>query len=135
MKKQEIEYKIRANLAKGDEALTIFQAQSPLKLRYFVLLGPLGMLSLRFYIIALSKFGVYFYRSNSLGAFKDYDFFEYDEIQSTEYGKGLLTKALTFYFLNGRKLKLKAQAKGTRQVCTYTPETQALLQQKIPLHS
>lgn len=131
MKKQQAELLFKQNLVAGDKIEAFFVAQSPIYWPYFLVAGPLAFLAMRMYYIVLSNKGLYFYRPNMLGAYHDFDFFLYKEIESIKYGKGVLTKPLLLLFSNGRKLKIKAPTKG-RGDNKYSPEMQAKLIDRIP---
>ena len=74
---------------------------------------------------------LYFHRLNLLGKFKDYDFFEFNEIDSVKIGGGILQRPMTFQFKNKRKIKIKAQLKGVEKVAKLTPEVQQYIENNI----
>jgi len=114
---------INENLSQGDVLVGYFQATQSFKLWLFFLIGPLAVLSMRFYFVAVTQRGVYFHRLNFWGKFADYDFFQFDEIENVDIGDGFIQKPMRYFFKNGRKLKLKAQLKGTQKVAKLDEET------------
>lgn len=114
---------INENLSQGDVLVGFFQATQSFKLWLFFLIGPLAVLSMKFYFVAVTQRGIYFHRLNFWGKFADYDFFQFDEIENVEMGDGFLQKPMQYFFKNGRKLKLKAQLKGTQKVAKLDEET------------
>lgn len=113
---------IKKDLASEEELIGFFQAQGAFRLWLFFIIGPLAVLSLRQYFVAVTNKGIHFHLLNILGKFSQHDFFSYDEIKKIEIGKGMLQIPIKFFFEN-KKLKIKAQKKGFERVATVDEKT------------
>ena len=122
---------VKENLTEADSLLGLFQATKPFKIWLFLILGPLAVLSVRTYIIAVSEQGIYFHRLNLMGKFTDFDFFTYNEINQVKFGKGWLQCPAAFLFFNDRRLYVKAQLKGVKKVAKLSGDLQRIIEQKI----
>jgi hypothetical protein len=133
MNKDQAKKHIEENLVDGDSLIGFFQAVSPLNIWLLFLIGPLSLLSMKTYFLAVTEKGISFHRVNLLGKFKEHDFFEFDDIESVEIGKGVLQRPMKFLFKNGRKVKVKAQLKGVEKVAKLLPDVQKYIETNIPL--
>ena len=133
MNKEQAKKYIEGNLNNGDSLIGFFQAISPPKIWLAFLIGPLFILSMRAYFIAVSEKGIYFYKLSLLGKFNEHDFFEFDDIESVKIGKGLLQRPMKFTFKNNRKIKIKAQLKGVKKIAKLLPAVQQHIENKVPL--
>ena len=131
MNKSQVEVHVKDSLEGDDSLIGFFQAMQLPKIWLYFLIGPLAFLSMKTYFVAVSKRGLYFHRLNLLGKFKDYDFFEFNEIDSVKIGGGILQRPMTFQFKNKRKIKIKAQLKGVEKVAKLTPEVQQYIENNI----
>lgn len=133
MNKQKAKEYIEQNLNDDDTLVGFFQAISPPKIWLLFLIGPLFVLSMRSYFLAVTEKGIFFYKLSLLGKFKEHDFFEFSEIESVKIGKGLLQRPMKFVFKNNRKIKVKAQLKGVEKLAKLLPDVQQYIENKIPL--
>ena len=133
MNKEQAQEHIEQTLKENDTLIGFFQAISPPKIWMFFIIGPLAILSMQGYFLAVTEKGLYFYKLSLLGKFKSCDFFEFDEIESVKIGKGILQRPMKFHFKNNRKIKVKAQLKGIEKVAKITPDVQSYIENKIPL--
>jgi hypothetical protein len=133
MNKEQAQVYIQKNVKEDDTLIGFFQAISPPKIWMFFVLGPLAILSMRMYFLAVTERGIYFYKLSLLGKFKDCDFFEFDEIENVKIGKGILQRPMKFHFKNNRKIKVKAQLKGHKKVAKVTADVQSYIENRIPL--
>ncbi len=133
MNKEQAQVYIQQNVKEDDILIGFFQAISPPKIWMFFVLGPLAILSMRMYFLAVTERGIYFYKLSLLGKFKDCDFFEFDEIENVKIGKGILQRPMKFHFKNNRKIKVKAQLKGHNKVAKVTADVQSYIENRIPL--
>ena len=133
MNKEQAKKYIEENLNDGDSLIGFFQAVSPPNIWLFLLIGPLFILSMRTYFLAVTEKGISFYRLSLLGKFKEHDFFEFGDIESVKIGKGLLQRPMKFTFKNNRKIKVKAQLKGVEKVAKLLPDVQEHIESNIPL--
>lgn len=133
MNKEQAKKYIEENLNDGDSLIGFFQAVSPPNIWLFLLIGPLSILSMRTYFLAVTEKGISFYRLSLLGKFKEHDFFEFGDIESVKIGKGLLQRPMKFTFKNNRKIKVKAQLKGVEKVAKLLPDVQKHIESNIPL--
>lgn len=131
MNKQQAEEHLLANLKEGDAIVGFFQAVSPANIWLLFLIGPLFILSMKIYFVAISQQGIYFHKLSLLGKFKECDFFAFSEIENVAIGKGLLQRPMKFLFKNDRKLKLKAQLKGVEKVAKLTADVQQHIEANI----
>lgn len=131
MKKEQAQEHIELHLTDGDSLISFFQAIQPFKIWLFFLIGPLAVLSMKTYFLAVTKKGLYFHRVNLLGKFSGMDFFAFDEIENVAIGKGILQRPMKFRFRNGRTLKVKAQLKGVEKIAKLTTEAQQHIEQNI----
>lgn len=133
MNKEQAKKHIEENLNDGDSLIGFFQAVSPPNIWLFLLIGPLFILSMRTYFLAVTEKGISFHKLSLLGKFKEHDFFEFGDIESVKIGKGLLQRPMKFAFKNNRKIKVKAQLKGVEKVAKLLPEVQEHIESNIPL--
>jgi len=133
MNKQDAREYIEKNLNVDDTLVGFFQAIRPPKIWLFFLIGPLFILSMRSYFVAVTEKGISFYRLSLLGKFKEHDFFEFSEIENVKIGKGLLQRPMIFTFTNNRKIKVKAQLKGVEKVAKLLPDVQDYIEKNISL--
>lgn len=133
MKKEQAKEYIEEKLNQGDHLIGFFQAISPPKIWLFLLIGPLCVLSMRTYFLAVTERGISFHKLSLLGKFKEHDFFEFSDIESVKIGKGLLQRPMQFTFKNNRKIKVKAQLKGVERVAKLLPEVQQHIESNITL--
>lgn len=133
MNKERAKEYIEESLNDGDSLIGFFQAISPPNIWLFFLIGPLFVLSMNTYFLAVTEKGIYFYRLSLLGKFKEHDFFKYSEIESVVIGKGIIQRPMMFTFKNNRKIKVKAQLKGVEKIAKLLPEVQQHIERNIPL--
>ena len=133
MHKDQAREHIEANITEGDELIGFFQATYLPRFwwLFVVLVTPIAFLSMRIYIVAVSKKGLCFYKLTFMGKFRHADFFKYDEIESVKVGGGFLQRPMVFRFMNGRKLRLKGQIKGVDKIAKLTPEVSAYIGNNI----
>ena len=132
MNKEQAKKHIEENLNKGDSLVGFFQAVSPPNIWLFLLIGPLFILSMRMYFLAVTDKGISFHKLSLLGKFKEHDFFEFSEIESVKIGKGILQRPMKFVFINKRKIKVKAQLKGVEKIAKLLPNVQQYIESNIP---
>lgn len=130
MKKEIIEKHILEQLKQDEELIGFFTAQQ-MKWGYFLLMGPLAILTLRTYAVAVTSMGVYFLRIDLLDRIAMVDFFSYEEITSFSAKGGSVQRPVLFTFFNGRSLKIKAQLKGVEAVPKLTPEIEEYLKERV----
>lgn len=124
MKKEVAKEHILEELRNGDELVGFFMAQSPFPIWWFLLLGPLGMLFMKTYFIAVTKNGINFHKLSLMGKFKsDGDFFKFDEIKNVKIKDGMMQRPMIFILNNGVKVKIKAQKKGFERVAKLDEKT------------
>ena len=131
MKKEEARQHIEQNLEPGDSLVGFFQAIQPFKLWLFLFIGPLAVLSMKHYFVAVTRQGITFYRLSTMGKFAGQDSFAFGDIESVKIGKGLLQRPMTFRFNNGRKLYVKATLKGVEKVAKIDAETQSFIEDNV----
>lgn len=131
MNKEQAQQHIEKNLAAGNSLVGFFMAMQPFKIWLFFLIGPLAVLSMKYYFVAVTKKGLTFYRLNMLGNFSNSDSFDFNEIESVKIGKGMLQRPMKFKFNNGRSLYIKAQLKGVEKVAKITDEVQRYIENNI----
>ncbi|ASW82110.1 hypothetical protein EAY24_23920 [Vibrio anguillarum] len=132
IKEQAKEY-IEEKMNKDDQLIGFFQAVSPPQFWLFLLVGPLFVLSMRTYFLAVTEKGISFHKLSLLGKFKEHDFFEFSEIESVKIGKGLLQRPMKFTFQNNRKITVRAQLKGVGKVAKLLPEVQQYIESRMTL--
>ena len=135
MDKQTAEEQIKRDLKEGDSLIGFFQAMEFPKIWLYFLVGPFASFGLKQYYVAVSTLGIYFYKLSLSGKFDTHDFFEYKEIESLQFGKGMVQRPLKLYFKNGRKVNMKAQLKGVEKVAKLTEDVQRHMERNIPLKS
>lgn len=133
MNKEQAKKHIEENLNDGDSLIGFFLAISPPNLWLLLLIGPLFILSMRTYFLAVTEKGISFHRLSLFGKFKGHDFFEFGEIESVKIGKGLLQRPMKFKFKNNRKIRIKAQLKGVDKVAKLLPNVQEYIERNIDL--
>jgi hypothetical protein len=131
MHQEQIKQHIEDNLNEDDSLVGYFQAGSPPNFWLFLLIGPLSILSMKTYFVAVTHKGISFHRLGMLGKFKEHDFFEFADIESVRMGKGVIQRSMMFVFKNNRKIKIKAQLKGLAKVAKLLPEVQQHIEQNI----
>jgi hypothetical protein len=129
-KKRAQEYLI-AQLKAEDNLVGFFQAVKPVSFIWILFIGPLALLGMKYYIVAVSEQGVFFHRLNVWGKFAGYDFFHFDDIESVSVKDGFLQKPMYYFFKNGRKLKIKAQLKGSSKIAKLDEATLSYLQERV----
>ena len=132
MKIEEAKQHIENHLQEGDELVGFFSAQSPFPIWWVLLLGPLGILFLKAYFVAVTKNGINFHRLTLWGKFKDDgDFFNFDEIENVKIKGGVVQRPMIFTLKNGTKIKVKAQIRALAKVANLTEETQKHIEENI----
>lgn len=133
MTKEMAQAHIEQNLTQGDSLVGFFFAQQPFKSWLYLFIGPLAILCMKYYFVAVTTKGVHFHRLNMSGKFSDNDFFEFAEIANVKIGKGILRKPMRFQFRNGRDIKINAQLKGVEKVAKLTEVTQQHIENNIAI--
>jgi len=133
MNKEKAQEHIKHNLRENDSLIGFFQAIELPNIWLYFIIGPLAFLSMKTYFLAVTKNGIYFHKLNFLGKFKEYDFFEFGEIESVYIGKGIMQRPMKFKFKNNRKVNVKAQLKGIEKVAKITADVQQHIENNIPL--
>ena len=82
---------------------------STFPLKWIVLLGPLGTLFMKQYMVVVSDKRVHFNKLNMMGKAVAIDSFDYDEIKTLNIKKGIVKYKVRFHFKNDKKLTLSAQ--------------------------
>jgi len=114
----------------GEELIGFFQAQS-YSLGWFILLGPLAALfTFRNYYVAVTNQGIHLHRLTLFGKLDTHNYFSWNEVESINLGKGIVTAPLKLKFSNGRKLKLRAIIRGAQQVPKLDERTKEFLLSK-----
>ncbi|PKO35942.1 MAG: hypothetical protein CVU34_00200 [Betaproteobacteria bacterium HGW-Betaproteobacteria-7] len=131
MKKEDARQHIQQHLEPGDFLVGFFQAIQPFKWWLFLFIGPLAVLSMKYYFVAVTRKGITFHRINLMGKFAGQDTFVFSDIKSVKIGKGMLQRPMTFRFNNGRKLHLKGQLKGVEKVAKIDAETQRFIEDNV----
>ena len=132
MNKEEAKGYIVERLSENDKLVGFFIAQGPFPIWWFLLLGPLGILFLKTYYIAVTNNGINFYRLSLMGKFKDDgDFFTFDEIENVKITSGMMQRPMLFTLKDAGKVKIKAQLKGLERVAKLTEETQEFIENNI----
>lgn len=107
---------IEQNLSSKEKLIGFFYAHKSFKLWLYFIIGPLAVLSLKSYFVAVTNNGIHFFQFNLLLKFSKHDFFIYDEIEKVKVGKGVMKIPMQYSFTNGNKLKIKALKKGCSDV-------------------
>lgn len=131
MHKDEALVLLRNNFSNGEELIGFFSAQRPFKIWLFFLIGPLAVFSMKSYIIAVTDKGMHFQALNLIGKFAQYDFFDYNQIESCSISKGILQMPMKYKFSSGRKLKVKALKKGRESLAKINDETLDFIKKHI----
>lgn len=131
MNKSKANEYILNTMESDDKLVGFFMAQGSFPTLWFFIIGPLAALMLRQYYVAISEKGVYFIKLNPLGKPSNTDLMSFAEIEYVKIGKGMLQRPILFRFANGKKLKVKAQIKGTKSVAVLTPEVQTYLENNV----
>jgi len=132
MVKEKAHKYISENIGSDEELIGFFQAVQPFKIWLFFIIGPLAVFSMKFFFLAVTNKGVYFFRLNYFDKFVTKDLFLYREIKSLEIGKGMLQRPMKFTFANDKVVKVKAQLKGVDKIAKLLPETQEYLEKQFP---
>tara|TARA_A100001015_G_scaffold312144_1_gene416727 strand:- start:838 stop:1242 length:405 start_codon:yes stop_codon:yes gene_type:complete len=131
LKKEIAEKHIVENLAQDDELVGFFEAVQPFKFWLFFVIGPLAVLSMKNYFVAVTKRGVCFYRLNLLGKFAGSDFFKFNDIENVKIGNGILQRPFLFQFKNGRKLKINALVRGVEKISKLNDNVQKYIESNV----
>ncbi|GLT18081.1 hypothetical protein GCM10007938_18590 [Vibrio zhanjiangensis] len=131
MKIEQVQAHIEEHINDGDSLVGFFQAMSMPSYWLILLFGPLIFCGLKVYFLAITEKGISFHKLSFWGKFKEHDFFEFNEIESVDIGKGFLQRPMTFKFKNTRKIKLKAQLKGAKNVARLQPAVQEHIEKSI----
>ncbi len=131
MNKEQAQEQIEKCLVPNDSLVGFFIAQQSFKIWLVFLIGPLAMLSMKSYFVAVTEKGICFHRLSLFGKFANSDFFEFSEIENVKIGKGLIQRPMSFEFRNGRKMKIKAQLKGVEKVAKLTETVQQHIEKNI----
>ena len=102
----------RITFNQEEEYVGAFMARSKIKIGWFFLIGPLAAFSMKQYQILATNQRVFFGRLSIMSKLTDVDIFNYDEIESASFKKGMLTYKIVFNFVNGRSLTLDANHKA-----------------------
>jgi hypothetical protein len=131
--KREAEAFIKSNLMAGDLLIGIFLAQSEFKKWLVFVLGPFALLTVKYYIVAVTERGINFYRLNRLkSTFIGNYFITFGEIENVKIGKGVLAKTMSFKFKNGKEMRIRAQVKGIERVAALTDTVEEYIVKNIP---
>ncbi len=131
MNKEKAQEQIEKKIDQDDILVGFFYAQQPFKIWLFFLIGPLAVLSMKYYFVCVTKKGIHFHRLNLLGKFANHDFFKFEEIENVKIGKGILQRPMKYQFKNGQSLILKAQLKGLEKVAKLNEATQQHIEKNI----
>lgn len=131
MNKEKANEYILSTMEPDDKLIGFFIAQGPFPILWFFIIGPLALLMLRQYYVAISEKGVYFIKLNLLGKPSNTDLMSFAEIENVKIGKGMMQRPMLFRFTNGKRLKVKAQLKGVKRVAVLTPEVQTHLERNV----
>jgi len=121
---------IEKNLAQGDSLVGFFYANTPLNYLKCTI-GILGAFIWKYYVIAITKNGICFYKLNLAGNIVDSKFFEYHEIEKVKFGIGLIEKTIKFYLKGGGSIKVKALLKGRGKAAKLTKSLQEHIERNI----
>ncbi len=121
MKAEKVLEYINNTLDESDELIGYFFGQE-FNIGIYLIFGPLSMLKMKRYYIAVSQNGVHFHRVNLLEKICQSDFFSFDEIDEIKISKkGVIQKKIEFTFKNGRSVKVKSPIKGVKSAALFTP--------------
>ncbi len=118
---------ILPNIKQGEELIGYFQALYLPSFWWLLLIGPLWSLGFRIYVVAATNQGLHLHKLNLLGKPDTYNYFPFAEISHLQLGNGILQAPLQLKFVNGRKLRLRAQLKGTEKVMKLDDKTREFL--------
>ena len=122
---------LKNNISPEEEILDFFHASKIFNIWLFVLMGPLAVLTIKGYFVAVTNKGLHFHALSLLGKFSQHDFFAYTEIECVKIGRGILQIPMKFTFANGRKLKIRAQKTGVNSVAKVHDKTLTFLREVI----
>ena len=119
--KEDIRNLVKSEITVGEELVNFFGARTPVKLWLFFFIGPLSVLFVTGYFLAITDRGVHFYRlKKQMFSAKlniaNHDFFSWNEIDKVKVGRGLIQATVKFKFSNGKKIKLKCQVGGLKHI-------------------
>jgi hypothetical protein len=117
-------------LRSEEQLIGFFQAQYLPSMWWILLIGPLLFLGMRMYYIAVTDQGLYLHKFNMPGGISSSDYFVWNEIVALHLGSGLLQAPLKLEFINGTKIKLRAQLKGVKKVAKLDEDTRSFLVNK-----
>lgn len=131
MNKEKVLTYIKQHLSSKEDFIGFFQAQKKPGLWLYFMIGPLSLLAIRAYFIAVTDKGIHFHRLNFFGKFSGHDFFSFEEITKIKTRKGMIKLPIVFFFSNGRKLKIKALKKGRKNVARIEDSTLDYIKKRI----
>ena len=124
---------ILPRLKQGEELIGFFQARY-VPFLWFFLIGPIMLLGIRIYYIAVTNQGLHIHKLSffSMRKVDVYNFFSYAEISKINLGKALILPEapLKLVFSNGRKLKLRALVRGGKKAVKLDDRTRSFLLSK-----
>lgn len=130
MNKDEAETLIRENLSEEEKFVGFFMATYLPTFWWFLLVGPLFFLGMRYYFVGVTDKGFHFHKLGLMGKPQQHDFFTFEEVARLKIGSRVLSYRMDFLFSNKRKLKINAQKVGAKKVAKIAPETLEYIKQK-----
>ncbi len=121
---------ILPRLKQDEELVGFFQAAYMPSSGWLLLVGPLMLLGMRVYYVAVTNQGLHLHKLSFFGKPDTYNFFPYAEISKMKLGNGFLQAPLQLAFTNGRKLTLKVQLRGVDKVAKLDDRTKEFLLSK-----
>ena len=113
LKKTDILKQIKDNLADGDELIGYFYAKINPNLLVMYMTGAFAGLMFEPFIVAITKKGLFLYRVNKLGTkFLDYYFFDFVNMESVEFGWGIIERSMKITLKGGNFIKMMTMAIG-----------------------
>lgn len=116
MKKEKAQEEIQKQIQEDETLIGFFYAVKGGEFWKFFLFGPIIAFTFKYYYIAVTKKGIYFFRLSMFGKFKGKDFFSFDEFLGVIFKKGVIQQPVVFQLQNGKKIAVKAQLKGAKSV-------------------
>jgi len=131
MKIEDLRQKIINDIGEDEEFIGVFQGMRAMKIWLFFIIGPLAALSTKQFYVVITNKTLHFHSPVMFTSKFDHCIVRYDDIEHITYGKGWLSRPITFVLENGRKLTINAQVKGVEKVMKISEEMIAFLQQKV----
>lgn len=116
MRKDKMLEKVKSHLIGGENLIGSFIGRIEPKFIWYFLFGPIVAVKMKHFVVAVSDKKIYFHKLGFWGGFDSTEEYEYNRFTGFSYKKGILTHTLYLKLKNDENIKLKAQAKGTKNV-------------------